>query len=98
MAAAGARDAAGWIDVLEEVAREAEERFGSLGPFTAADVAALVGLAFLGGEAMILLGDEAWADRVRAALRRVGDLIRALEESRPSAAGSAGKGGGPDQP
>jgi hypothetical protein len=68
-----------WVDLLEDVVREAEARFGSLGPFTAADIAALVGLAFLGGEAVILLGDAGWAERVRGSLRRVGDLIRTLE-------------------
>jgi hypothetical protein len=70
----------GWMDVLETVAREAEARFGSLGPFTAADVATLVGLAFLGGETLILLGDNDWTERVRESLRRVTGLIRALEE------------------
>ena len=73
-----------WIDVLQAVATEAEARFGSLGPFTAAELSALVGLSFLGGEAMILLGDDAWAARVRGALRRVGDLIRTLEERSPT--------------
>ena len=72
----------GWFEVLEEVALEAEAQFGSLGPFTAADIATLVGLSFLGGEAVILLGDDAWASRVRTALRRVGDAIRELEEAR----------------
>jgi AcrR family transcriptional regulator len=71
----------GWMDVLDGVAREAEERFGSLGPFTASDVATLVGLSFLGGEAIALLGDAGWSERVRASLRRVTDLIRAAEES-----------------
>jgi AcrR family transcriptional regulator len=70
----------GWADVLEEVAREAEERFGSLGPFTASDLATLVALSFLGGEALILLGDDRWAERVRSSLRRVADFIRELEE------------------
>lgn len=69
-----------WMDILEEVAREAETRFGSLGPFTAAELATLIGVSFLGGEAMILLGDDTWAIRVRASLRRVTDLIRTLEE------------------
>ena len=69
-----------WLDVLEEVCNEAERQFGPLGPFTASDVATLVGLAFLGGEAVTLLGDEGWAGRVRTALRRVTDLIRAAEE------------------
>jgi AcrR family transcriptional regulator len=70
----------GWIDILEEVAREAENRFGPVSPFTAADLATLVGLAFIGGEAVILLGDDGWAERVRVALRRVADVIRAREE------------------
>lgn len=69
-----------WLQLLEEVAREAERRFGRLGPFTAADIGALVGMAFLGGEAVILLGDEDWSARVRTSLRRVGDLIRTREE------------------
>lgn len=71
----------GWFEVLEEVAREAEARFGSLGPFSPADLAGLVGVAFLGGEAVILLGDDEWAVRVRTALRRVTDLLRAMEEA-----------------
>jgi AcrR family transcriptional regulator len=70
----------GWLDVLEDVAREAEKQFGSLGPFTASDVATLVGLTFLGGEAIALLGDAGWAERVRTSLRRVTELIRAAEE------------------
>jgi len=74
----------GWTDLLEDVAREAEARFGTLGPFTAGEVATLVGLSFVGGEAMILLGDEEWSRRVHTSLRRVGDLIRWLEE-RPGA-------------
>ncbi|MCW6004205.1 TetR/AcrR family transcriptional regulator [Micromonospora sp. CPCC 205371] len=71
----------GWFVVLEEVAREAEARFGSLGPFSPADLASLVGLAFLGGEAVILLGDDEWAAKVRSALRRVTDLLRTMEEA-----------------
>jgi AcrR family transcriptional regulator len=72
-----------WTDLLEEVAREAEARFGSLGPFTPTDIATLVGLSFIGGEAMILLGDEDWAARARTSLRRVGDAIRWFEEHAP---------------
>ena len=70
-----------WFEVLQEVAGEAERKLGGLGPFTAGDVAALIGVAFLGGESMILLGDPDWGDRVRAALRRFGAAIRALEEA-----------------
>ena len=69
-----------WFAVLERVAGEAAERFGPLGPFSPANVADLIGLAFLGGEAMILLGDPAAGRRVRESLRSVGTLIRTFEE------------------
>jgi AcrR family transcriptional regulator len=72
----------GWLDLLRQVAEEAERQFGSLGPFTAEDVAMLVGMAFLGGESMLLLEDAGWSNGLRAALRRVGDLIREAERSR----------------
>jgi AcrR family transcriptional regulator len=73
-----------WFEVLREVSREAERRFGALGPLRADDVAMLIGLSFLGGEAVILLGGGDWAAEVRAGLRSVGSLIRRFEE--PSAA------------
>jgi AcrR family transcriptional regulator len=69
-----------WLDVLVEVAKEAEARFGSLGPLRAEDVAGLIGLSFLGGEAVILLGDESWGERARGWLRSLGTLIRQFEE------------------
>jgi AcrR family transcriptional regulator len=70
-----------WVDLLEEVSMEAEKRFGSLGPFTPRDLGTLVGLSFLGGEQLILLGDEQWTHRVLSTLRQVGALIRSLEGS-----------------
>jgi hypothetical protein len=70
----------GWYSLLTDVAGEAEARFGTLGPFTAAEVATLIGNAFIGSEALILLGFERDDLPVRAALRRVGVLIRDLEE------------------
>jgi len=70
----------GWFQLLTEVARDAERRHGPLGPFTADEVAALVCNAFLGSEALLLLDFERAAMPIRAALRRVGDVIRALEE------------------
>jgi AcrR family transcriptional regulator len=70
----------GWLDLLTSVAREAERDFGPLGPFPADELAALIGQAFMGGEAMILLGFERRAWPVRSALRRIGVLIRQLEE------------------
>ena len=70
----------GWVDLITEVAREAERRFGPLGPFPPDELAALVGQAFLGGEAMLLLGFDRRRWPVRSALRRFALLIRALEE------------------
>jgi AcrR family transcriptional regulator len=70
----------GWVDLIAEVAREAEDRFGPLGPFPADEVAALIGQAFLGGEAMLLLGFDRQQWPVRSALRRISVLIRELEE------------------
>lgn len=76
----------GWYQLLTEVAGEAEARYGSLGPFTASEVATLIGNAFVGSEALILLGFDRNDLPVRAALRRIGVLIRDLE-SRPEGAG-----------
>ena len=70
----------GWLNLLTDVVREAERTFGSLGPFPAVELAALIGQAFLGGEAILLLGFDRRQVPVRSALRRVGLLIRQLEE------------------
>jgi AcrR family transcriptional regulator len=70
-----------WFEVLHEVVAEAEDRFGSLGPFAAADIAGLIGLAFLGGEAVTLLDADGWGRRARGWLRSVGTLIQQLEEA-----------------
>lgn len=70
----------GWFDLLTDVASEAAERLGGLGPFTPREVATLIGIAFIGGEAEMLLGFDRQQMPVRAALRRVGQMIRALED------------------
>jgi AcrR family transcriptional regulator len=69
-----------WFEVLVQVAREAEARFGALGPLSAADLARLIGLAFLGGETLILLGDERWTGEILGSLRSIGALIRSKED------------------
>jgi hypothetical protein len=84
----------GWVALLTEVAREAERRHGRLGPFTAEEVATLVASAFLGAEALLLLGFDREVLPIRSALRRVGVLIRQLEE-RPPARGRAEDAGMP---
>ena len=70
----------GWYVLLIDVARDAERRYGRLGPFTAEEVATLLGNAFIGSEALLLLGFDRQVVPIRSALRRVGVLIRELEE------------------
>jgi AcrR family transcriptional regulator len=70
----------GWFALLADVAREAERRYGRLGPFTAEEAATVIGNAFLGSEALLLLGFDRHILPIRSALRRVGVLIRELEE------------------
>ena len=70
----------GWFDLLSAIAAEADRDFGPLGPFPAEEIASLLGQAFMGGEAMLLLGFDRSDLPVRSALRRVAVLIRQLEE------------------
>jgi AcrR family transcriptional regulator len=70
----------GWFALLADVAREAERRHGPLGPFTADEMAALIGTAFIGAEALLLLGLDRQQLPIRSALRRIGGVIRQLEE------------------
>ena len=70
----------GWFDLLAKVARRAAKRLGPLSPFTAEDLAALAGLPFLGAETVILLGLDDSKIAGRSALRKVGELLRMLEE------------------
>ena len=72
----------GWFVLLAEVACEAERRHGQLGPFTADEVASIIGSTFIGSEALLLLGFDRQVMPVRSALRRIGVLIRELEEQR----------------
>ena len=84
----------GWYELLAEVAREAERRHGPLGPFTAQEAATLIGTAFIGGEALLLLGFDRQVLPIRSALRRIGVLIRQLEEG-PTAQGRTEDAGVP---
>src|SRR4249919_2083868 len=68
----------GWYSLLAQVAREAERRYGPLGPFTAEEIGTLVGAAFLGAEALLLSGFDRELLPVRSALRRLGVVIRQL--------------------
>ena len=64
------------------VVREVEGRLGSLGPFRAEEITALVGAAFVGAESLILLGFDDTRHPMRAALRRVGEIIAMTETSK----------------
>ena len=70
----------GWGRLLAQVAKEAEARFGSLGPFSADEMGALVGAVFLGAEQAKLLGFTEAEIPTMTALRRFGQLIRDFEE------------------
>lgn len=70
----------GWVDLITEVTRDAERRLGPLGPFPPEELAALISQAFMGGEAMLLLGFDRQQWPIRSALRRIGVLIRNFEE------------------
>ena len=70
----------GWFDLLANVAERAVEQFGSLSPFTSEELAALAGLPFLGAETVILLGLDESKVAGRPALRKIGELLRLLEE------------------
>jgi AcrR family transcriptional regulator len=69
----------GWFKLLVELVRRAERELGGLGPFTADEVAGLVGVAFIGAESQYLLGLERKGVPIRQSLRRFGDLIRTME-------------------
>ena len=70
----------GWFALLIEVAREAEQHYGALRPFTAEEVGTLVGAGFVGAESLLLLGFDREALPVRSAVRRFSAVIREFEE------------------
>jgi AcrR family transcriptional regulator len=69
----------GWFELISGVARQAERELGGLGPFSAEEIATLIGSAFMGGESLYLLAVEKKGAPIRQALRRVGDAIRTAE-------------------
>ena len=73
----------GWNRVLRQLVRSAEQSGMRFDVFTSEDLVALISAAFLGAESMILLGLEADGIPLRAALRKIGRVIRALEEGTP---------------
>jgi AcrR family transcriptional regulator len=79
IAAVVRRGLLGWQELLTHLARKSQARFGPFGALPPEQIAALVGAAFIGGEAYILLGLERKSVPVRKALRAVGELIATLE-------------------
>jgi AcrR family transcriptional regulator len=71
----------GWYRLLTEVARRELQRTGTLGPFTPEEVAALMGLPFMGAETMLLLGMPESELPARSALRKIGIVLRDLGSS-----------------
>jgi len=70
-----------WFMVLTGVAAHAAHRIGGLGQFTPAEAAVVAGAPFLGVESMILLGFSDGEIPLRSALRKFGEVLRALEET-----------------
>lgn len=70
----------GWFDLLAGVVAEAQSEGVPLGPFAPRELGTLIALMFLGGESVLLLGVESEQAPVRPALRRVGELIRQVEQ------------------
>ena len=70
-----------WQDLLTSVAGRAERQLGSLGPFTPEEIGALAGTPFIGAEAYMLLAVPEREFPAKSALRKVGAIIRAMEEA-----------------
>jgi AcrR family transcriptional regulator len=72
-----------WTLVLTDVIADSQAAGADFGPFTVAELVALVASAFLGAESMLLLGRENDALPIRSALRRVGEAITRVETRSP---------------
>jgi AcrR family transcriptional regulator len=70
----------GWNRVLRELVASAEQEELGFGVFSTSDVVALISAAFLGAEAMILVGMESDQIPLRSAIRKVGRLVGHAEE------------------
>lgn len=70
---------AGWFRLLNEQAQMLLDRRGQELPYDSRELAALIGAAFIGAEAAILLGMEDRGIPYRQSLRRFGDLIALAE-------------------
>ena len=73
----------GWFRLLAEVAQREQEQGVDLGGFTPDEVAALMGMPFLGAEELILLGVTEATLPIRSALRKVGVILRRISKPEP---------------
>ena len=71
-----------WRELILSLTRELEVKNGSLGPFSAEEISALISAAFIGSEAAIMLDYESQEIPFRQALRRFGEVIEYFEETR----------------
>ena len=67
-----------WTTVLSDVVDEARDAGVGFGSFTTDEIVALIASVFYGAESMLLLGLDAQLP-IGTALRRIGDLLDALE-------------------
>ena len=72
-----------WIEILTKLAIDVQAAGLGLGVLAAEEIAALSSAAFVGAEAMILLGLDDEAIPLRKALRQIGQLIKEQEEITP---------------
>lgn len=70
----------GWHGLLADVARRATEGRVGPDPFTPEEYATLAVSAFLGAEQLILLGFDEETMPARSALRKIGRLLKRIEE------------------
>jgi AcrR family transcriptional regulator len=84
--AASVREALrGWGDLIEQFARDAEAKLGTLGGLTPREMTGLVGSLFMGTEAMLLLGFKESDWPMCDALRKIGEAIRVAETGKGEA-------------
>ncbi|MDU8945735.1 TetR/AcrR family transcriptional regulator [Ovoidimarina sediminis] len=72
-----------WHKLLIALVQEAADSQGRVGPFTPEGLAALIACAFMGAEALILLGYEEQIHPIRDVLRQVGEVIASVERQAP---------------
>ena len=70
-----------WHELLTDLVAEATKKHGPLGPLSNEGMAALIASAFIGAEALILLGYEDRVHPIRQALRQVGVALEKLESA-----------------